>query len=215
MKEEIILKNINLIYDSVITLKDINITLDVTKGAIYIIRGESASEKSSLINILGLNESPTSGIIEFPSSWYQDNETIKKQYIGMVHHLNGQNKMKAYEHLIVPLLDDDINSKDGFEKHVFKTFERFGLEDRMDHYLSELTRQEKQKLQLARALIYNPRILLLDQLFGDMDDGVIQIIERLKQRGHTIIIATQTKAYDDLADYVYCLSQGELKKYEW
>lgn len=212
MKEEIILKNINLQYDSVTALKDINVSLDVTKGAIYIIKGEVASGKTSLINILGLSQSPTSGIIEFPSTWYHNSETIRKQYIGVVHHMNGlNNKMKAYEHLIMPLLDDDVHSKDGFEKHIFKTFERFGLEDRMDHYLSELTPEEKQKLQLARALIYNPRILLLDQVFNHMDHSVIDLLMKLKENGHTVIMTSTTTEYDSLADHVFQLNKGVLK----
>lgn len=165
------------------------------EGAIYVIHSDQDLRDEILLG----RKMPKSGIIEIPNHWYPNEVIDHKEYVGFVSSFNQLNQhLKTYEHLLVPLLEDDVQSIDGFEHYVLRTLRRFDLEDRVDHGLNELTKLEKQKLTLARALIYNPRILIIDRTFEPLEDEIIAILNQLKDQGHIIFIESTSEMFESM-----------------
>tara|TARA_B110001452_G_scaffold189264_1_gene159494 strand:- start:124 stop:822 length:699 start_codon:yes stop_codon:yes gene_type:complete len=199
-------------------LKKINYSF--TKGKIYSLMGPSGSGKSTLLNILSMIDKPTSGsllidnnIIDFSNT--VNNDKIRSKKIGIIYQQNNLlPDFTALENVYLANLalnDDKIKSINN-AKRIIKTM---GLSNRENHYASELSGGEMQRIAIARALINEPDIILADEPTGSLDlltaKDVFKVLYNLKNKNRLIIYATHNRFFANMADCKLEMIGGNIK----
>tara|TARA_Y100001970_G_scaffold279377_1_gene386598 strand:+ start:1162 stop:1860 length:699 start_codon:yes stop_codon:yes gene_type:complete len=196
------------------------INLKLYKGKIYSIVGPSGSGKSTLLNILSMIDKPSSGSlsigkhnINFSRSY--DNDIIRAQKIGIVYQQNNLlPDFTAIENVYLARLAIDDNKKKAFEA-AKKIIIKMGLSKRLNHYPSELSGGELQRIAIARALINEPQIILADEPTGNLDQStakeVIKILHKTRNPNRLIIYATHNRLFADLADCKLEIINGKIR----
>ena len=196
------------------------INLKLHKGKIYSIVGPSGSGKSTLLNILSMIDKPSSGSlsigkhnINFSRSY--DNDIIRAQKIGIVYQQNNLlPDFTAIENVYLARLAIDDNKKKAIEA-AKKIIIKMGLSKRLNHYPSELSGGELQRIAIARALINEPQIILADEPTGNLDQStakeVIKILHKTRNPNRLIIYATHNRLFADLADCKLEIINGKIR----
>ena len=221
-KKIIELKQISKIFskNNLKILKNINYTFK--SGTIYSIVGPSGSGKSTLLNIISMIDSPTRGNlflgndkINFKNNEYNDN--IRANNIGIVYQDNNLlNDFTALEnvHLACLAAETDENKSVSEAQSLLK---KIGLGNRINHYPSELSGGEAQRIAISRAIINSPKILLADEPTGSLDQKnskiIFDLILKLKNQNRVIIFATHNMYFAKLADCKLQLINGKLQNY--
>ena len=179
----------------VAALKDVSFTIDA--GEFVTVRGASGSGKSSLLNIIGCLDTPTSGVYRLAGedvSGYSDEQRsrLRCRRIGFVFQgFNLLPRTTALENVEVPALYSGERI-DGDKAAAL--LERVGLAERGRHYISELSGGEQQRVAIARALMNDPPLLLADEPTGNLDSAsgraIMQLLTELNAEGRTIILVT-------------------------
>ena len=189
------------------------------KNKIYSLIGPSGSGKSTLLNLLSLIDSPSSGSIYINKNKINFNEKIKNDNIradkiGIIYQENNLLKdFTALENVFLArlaLYDDELNAiNDG--KKVLKTM---GLNKRINHFPTELSGGEAQRVSIARALINQPKILLADEPTGSLDkknaQQIFKLLLKLKNKNRVIIFATHNMYFANMADCKLQLNNGKI-----
>ena len=197
-------------------LEDIDLCIDA--GEFVSIMAPSGMGKSTLLNILGCLDKPTSGIYTLDGVAVQDMNDdelslIRNSKIGYVFqsfHLLP--RMTAWENVILPLIysDDDADMK---EKAV-DVLESVGLGERINHLPRELSGGQQQRVAIARALINNPRIIFADEPTGNLDTAssaeVMNIFRNLHSQGRTLVIVTHDPDVGAQADRTIEMKDGRI-----
>jgi ABC-type lipoprotein export system ATPase subunit len=172
------------------------LNLEIFNGEMLAIIGASGVGKTTLLNLIGTIDKPTSGKI------YYGNEDISRLtrdelsifrnktigYIFQAYHLIGE--LTALENVILPTLITNKNDKKT-SAYANELLERLNLQDRIHHKPSELSGGEKQRVAIARALINNPKIILADEPTGNLDtDTANNIFELLMEFNKELQITT-------------------------
>jgi putative ABC transport system ATP-binding protein len=180
-----------------------NISLHIARGEFIAIVGPSGSGKTSLMNILGLLDTPDSGSYlfegkEISKMKVDDLAEIRNKKIGFVfQQFHLLPKVSAKENVELPLIYSDKTDIDGLAE---KVLIQVGLKERMHHTSSELSGGQQQRVAIARALVNNPEVILADEPTGNLDSAtseeIIGIFNQLHAKGKTIILITHdiTKA---------------------
>ena len=214
-------KNLSKIYQmGEVKIKAIeNVSFSIDKGELVVILGPSGAGKTTILNILGGMDSPTSGNIVVDGtdiSKYNRKELTKyRRYdIGFVFQFyNLVGNLTALEN--VELANQICkNPRDSKE-----TLKSVGLEGRMDHFPAQLSGGEQQRVSIARALAKNPKILLCDEPTGALDSKTGKmIIELLQDTCHktktTTIIITHNAIIAGIADKVIRVKNGTIESIE-
>lgn len=224
MEKSIILKNgikeFSLKDEKIIALD--NVDLEIKTGKLYVIMGHSGSGKSTLIQILGLLDDLTDGLLYVNGqevSDYSENDKadIRKNEIGFVFqsfYLNP--KLTAIENVMLPMyINNSIDSKDR-RKNALKLLIRFGLENRINHYPKELSGGEQQRIAIARALANNPSFILADEPTGNLDvkneEIVYNTLRNLADSGKAIVVVSHNENIKKYADEILIMEYGKLRK---
>ena len=214
------LKDVNKKYDSNFILKNVN--LDIEDSKIYVIKGESGVGKSTLLNILGLLDKPTSGNIEINGKIVnnlKDDELseIRMNTLGFVFqsfYLN--NNLKAYENVEVAMYINKKFSKKEIENRAENLLEILGLSDKKMSFPNELSGGEQQRVAIARALANEAKCILADEPTGNLDKNnekiVLDCFKNLANDGRTIVIVTHSDSVLEYADKVYRIKNGILEE---
>ena len=214
------LKDVNKKYESNFILKNVN--LDIEDSKIYVIKGESGVGKSTLLNILGLLDKPTSGNIEINGKIVnnlKDDELseIRMNTLGFVFqsfYLN--NNLKAYENVEVAMYINKKFSKKEIENRAENLLEILGLSDKKMSFPNELSGGEQQRVAIARALANEAKCILADEPTGNLDKNnekiVLDCFKNLANDGRTIVIVTHSDSVLEYADKVYCIKNGILEE---
>ncbi len=199
-------------------LKKINFKFDL--GKIYSIVGPSGSGKSTLLNILSLIDKPTSGLIKIDKNTINffnstTNDKIRANKIGIIYQQNNLlPDFTALENVYLAGLALNNNKKKITEK-AKQIIKKMGLTDRINHYPSELSGGEMQRIAIARALINEPQIILADEPTGSLDHStakeVFDILYKLKSRNRIIIFATHNRYFANKADCKLEMIDGNIK----
>ncbi len=210
MNNFIKIKNIIKKYEKNKSIKVLNdISFKFESGKIYSIIGPSGSGKSTLLNLLSLIDTPSSGTIEINNNKVNFenkiiNDDIRAKKIGIIYQdKNLLSDFTAMENVYLPnlLLSNDQNSSIIIAKKIIKNF---GLSSRLNHFPSELSGGENQRIAIARALINNPEIILADEPTGSLDfenaKQVFKILLNLKNKNRIIIFATHNRYFANMAD---------------
>jgi ABC-type lipoprotein export system ATPase subunit len=190
------------------------------KGLIYSLVGPSGSGKSTLLNLLSLIDKPSSGeilindsIIKF--SDISANDMIRADKIGIIYQQNNLlPDFTALENVYLARLTVEKNSDKAFidAKKIIKSF---GLSHRHNHFPSELSGGELQRIAISRALINKPEIILADEPTGSLDrttaKNVFKTLYNLKNKNRLIIYATHNRFFANMADCKLELIDGIIK----
>ena len=192
-----------------------NINLEIYKGEFLVILGPSGSGKSTLLNILGGMDLPTEGkvfIVNEDITNYNDKKltAYRREKIGFVFQFyNLMANLTARENieLATELCKNALNIDD-----VLKSV---GLEDRADHFPSQMSGGEQQRVAIARAVAKNPMLLLCDEPTGALDfETGIKILKLLKDINKrykkTVIVITHNTPIGQMADRVIRMRSGEI-----
>ena len=202
----------------ILVLKKINYKF--RKGKIYSLVGPSGSGKSTLLNILSLIDKPTVGSVKIDDRVvnYNDlsiNDKIRAKRIGIIYQQNNLlPDFTALENVYLARLAIDDNKKKAVDsaKDIIK---KMGLINRINHYPSELSVGEMQRIAIARALINEPQIILADEPTGNLDRStakeVFNILYKLKNSNRLIIYATHNRFFANMADCKLEMIDGNIK----
>ena len=199
-------------------LKKINFKFDL--GKIYSIVGPSGSGKSTLLNILSLIDKPTSGLIKIDKNTINffnstTNDKIRANKIGIIYQQNNLlPDFTALENVYLAGLALNNNKKKITEK-AKQIIKKMGLTDRINHYPSELSGGEMQRIAISRALINEPQIILADEPTGSLDQStakeVFDVLYKLKNSNRIIIYATHNRYFANKADCKLEMIDGNIK----
>ena len=199
-------------------LKKINYKFN--KGKVYSLVGPSGSGKSTLLNILSLIDRPSIGSVKiekndinFSNSSIIDKIRAKK--IGIIYQQNNLlPDFTALENVYLASLALDDNKKKALDK-AKNIIKKMGLISRINHYPSELSGGEVQRISIARALINEPQIILADEPTGSLDQStakeVFDILYKLKSSNRLIIYATHNRFFANMADCKLEMIDGNIK----
>ena len=209
---------------SFLTNKKINVLNKINykfnKGKIYSLVGPSGSGKSTLLNILSLIDKPSMGKlrIEGKDIIFSDsevNDKIRAKKIGIIYQQNNLlPDFTALENVYLARLSIENNKKKAIEV-AKKIITKMGLIKRINHYPSELSGGEMQRIAIARALINEPEIILADEPTGNLDHStakeVFKILYKLKDSNRLIIYATHNRFFANMADCKLEMINGNIK----
>jgi ABC-type lipoprotein export system ATPase subunit len=215
---------LNKVSKSFLTSKKITVLKKINykfkKGKVYSLVGPSGSGKSTLLNILSLIDRPSIGSVKiekndinFSNSSIIDKIRAKK--IGIIYQQNNLlPDFTALENVYLAslALDDNKNKALDKAKNIIK---KMGLISRVNHYPSELSGGEVQRISIARALINEPQIILADEPTGNLDQStakeVFDILYKLKSSNRLIIYATHNRFFANMADCKLEMIDGNIK----
>ena len=196
-----------------------NVNLKVESGEFVVISGPSGSGKTSLLNIIGGIDKPTSGkIFVFGEDLSVKDEDFLADFrcnkVGFVFQsYNLVSTLTVAENVAFPM-EWTRKSEEHIRKRVEELLELVGLQHRANHFPSQLSGGEQQRVAFARALANDPPLLLADEPTGNLDaktsQKIVEILIKLKDAGKTVIVATHDSQILELADQRLYLSDGRL-----
>ena len=223
MADLISLKGIKRHYDvgsEVVRALD-GVDLIIKQNEYISIMGPSGSGKSTLMNMIGCLDTPTEGTYEFEGELVHemdDNQlaSIRNRKIGFVFQtFNLLPKATALRNVEVPLIYANVRKSDRVEK-AREALIAVGLEERMHHKPNELSGGQRQKVAIARALVNAPSIILADEPTGNLDSKsgveIMKILDRLQNKGNTIILVTHEEYIAEHANRTINLFDGKIKE---
>ena len=221
MSNFIKIENITKKYEKNKTIKVLNdVSFNFESGKIYSIVGPSGSGKSTLLNLLSLIDTPNSGVIKINDNKIDfqnkiENDNIRAKKIGIIYQdKNLLSDFSAIENVYLPnlLLSNDRTFSINLAKKIIKNV---GLSSRLNHFPSELSGGENQRIAIARALINNPDIILADEPTGSLDfenaKQIFELLLNLKNKKRIIIFATHNRYFANMADCKIKMIDGKMK----
>ncbi len=179
------------------------VSLEIREGEYLRIVGASGSGKSTLLNLLGGIDRPTSGGIITPIGdltllGRHERSRWRALHVGMVFQtFNLIPHRTALQNVELGLLFAGFERAERLRR-ARETLTGLGLGDRLDHRPSALSGGEQQRVALARALVKRPRILLADELTGNLDEensaSIARTFADLNRQGMTIVLVTHDHA---------------------
>lgn len=176
------------------------VSFSIKEGEFVTIMGSSGSGKSTMLNILGCLDQPTSGIYEIDGVKVKDlskNElaTIRNEKIGFIFQsYNLLARTSAIENVELPLLYNSKVSTEERRERALKALELVGLGERLHHTPSQLSGGQQQRVAIARALVNNPVMILADEATGNLDTRtsyeIMTLFQELNKKGITITFVT-------------------------
>ena len=201
----------------VVGVKDIN--LKIKKGEFVCIMGPSGSGKSTLLHLIGCLDKPTYGKVFIDGidvSKMSEDELaeIRKNKIGFVFQFfNLYPTLNALENIELPMIIAE-KDKEYRRKRAIELLKIVGMEKFKDHFPSELSGGQRQKIAIARALANDPPIILADEPTGNLDSKsgkeIMEIFKKLNEEGKTIVVVTHNKEVAKYAERIIYLKDGKI-----
>ena len=198
-----------------------SITLSIDRGEYVAIMGTSGTGKTTLMNILGCLDKPTSGKLELDGLdvYKLDDDALsalRNKKIGFVfQQFFLLERTTALDNVLLPFIYANRYPADAIER-ARKALASVGLEDRIEYLASELSGGQQQRVAIARALINDPDVILADEPTGNLDskstDEILEIFSRLNKEGRTIVVVTHDRAVAKYAQRILELIEGQIKE---
>jgi len=209
---------------SFFTSKKINVLKKINynfkKGKIYSLMGPSGSGKSTLLNLLSLIDRPSSGFLSFENKKIDfndstQNDLLRANKIGIIYQQdNLLPDFTSLENIYLAGLAAGQNKASSILK-AKALLKKVGLINRLNHYPSELSGGEKQRVSIARAVINEPEIILADEPTGSLDHEtakeIFDILKKQLNKERIIIFATHNRFFANKADCLLELVNGNIK----
>ncbi len=195
------------------------VSLEVKDGEFVAIMGPSGCGKTTLLNILGLLDTPTEGTYTLNgkdvSQLTESQRTqIRKGVIGFVFQsFNLIDDLNVYENVELPLLYMGVPAKER-KQRVTEMLDRMAMSHRRKHFPCQLSGGQQQRVAVARAVVAKPKIILADEPTGNLDSKnsreVMDLLCQLHDEGTTIIMVTHSQHNATFADRIISLYDGQI-----
>jgi len=199
--------------------KDVN--LGIKPGELVALVGPSGSGKSSFLHLLSLLDKPSAGKILFlgkDSKNFDENkkDQIRREKISIIFQDNNLlSDFTTVENVLMPLIIRGENYKTSFEK-AKNILKQVNLLERINHFPSELSGGEQQRVAIARSIIAETDLVLADEPTGNLDfktsRDVFSYFIKLKKLKKTVLFATHNRELANKADYKLSISNGNIKR---
>ena len=196
------------------------ISFKFKKGKIYSLMGPSGSGKSTLLSLLSLIDRPSSGVLKIENKQINFNDSDKNDLlrankIGIIYQQdNLLPDFTALENIYLASLAAG-NKKELAKKKAINLLKKVGLLNRADHFPSQLSGGEKQRISIARALINDPQIILADEPTGSLDletaKEIFNILKKQINSNRIIIFATHNRFFANKSDCLLEIVNGNIK----
>ena len=197
-----------------------HVSLEIKKGELVAIIGQSGSGKSTFMNMLGCLDVPTSGryyLNGIDVSEMSDNELseVRNREIGFI--FQGFNliaNLNAIENVELPLIYRGIDRKTRHQLAI-DSLKLVGLEKRMNHKPSEMSGGQQQRVAIARAIAAQPPVILADEPTGNLDSAssreILEILQKMHKTGRTVILITHDNGIAAQARRVVRIMDGKIE----
>ena len=193
----------------------------INQGDYISISGPSGCGKSSLLSILGLLDSPTSGQylidgVDVSNLAVNQQAEIRNEKIGFIFQaFNLIDQLSVYDNVALPLTyREPAMSKQEIDQRVMKSLEAVQMSHRTSHKPNQLSGGQQQRVAIARALVGEPSVLLVDEPTGNLDskngDAVMEMLAELNNNGTTICMVTHDPRYANMAKQQLHLLDGRI-----
>ena len=197
------------------------VNLDIYAGDFVSICGPSGCGKSTLLSILGLLDLPSTGEFRLEDKdvsnlTLTEAAIIRNEKIGYIFQsFNLIDELSVFENVALPLRYNRQNiSEQEIEKRVNDSLAKVDMGHRIQHKPNQLSGGQQQRIAIARALVGNPAILLVDEATGNLDakngDAVMQLLKDLNEEGTTICMVTHDPRYANHATKLLHLQEGRI-----
>jgi putative ABC transport system ATP-binding protein len=198
------------------------ISLDIARGEFAVIMGPSGSGKSTLLHLIGGLDRPTSGELlvdqRLVGQMADDQVTLfRRTRIGFVFQFfNLLPTLTALENVTLPFILDG-RSQEEAEQRARTLLDKMGLENRKDHLPEEMSGGEIQRIAVARALAFNPPILLADEPTGNLDsktgESILALLREInRENGCTIVMVTHSREAARYGDRTILFRDGRVEE---
>jgi len=202
---------------TVVGLEDL--TFDIPRGSFVVICGPSGSGKTTLLNILSGIDRPTKGEVQVNG---QDLTDKDEDFLADFRCLHTGFVFQAYNLVSTLTVAENIafpmewlrKTPQEIETRVSELLTSVGLANRENHFPSQLSGGEQQRVAFARALANDPELILADEPTGNLDsknaERILKVLQELKEKGKTVIVSTHEKQVREFADIVITLKNGRV-----
>jgi ABC-type lipoprotein export system ATPase subunit len=215
------LKNISKHFNTDKKIKVLkNLSYNFNKGKMYALMGPSGSGKSTLLNLISLIDRPSVGSIQFDENIVnfdnnKKNDLFRAKNIGIVYQQNNLlPDFTALENVYLANLSLD-NDREAAIIKAKALLKKIGLSNRLNHFPSQLSGGECQRISIARAIINDPEIILADEPTGSLDlntaKEIFQLLNNQKKPNRLIIFATHNRFFANKADCLLEMTNGSVK----
>ena len=196
-----------------------NVNIAIEEGEFVAVMGPSGCGKTSLLNVLGLLDSPTGGQV-----WIDDKDVsgfndfqrtnFRKGNIGFIfQNYNLIEELNIYENIELPLIYQRISSRER-KLRVHEILDRMSISHRKKSFPRQLSGGQQQRVAIARAIVTNPRIVLADEPTGNLDSvngaEIMELLSELNNKGTTIVMVTHSATEADKAHRIIQLFDGHV-----
>ena len=197
-----------------------NLNLNLETGKIIALVGPSGSGKSTLLHLLALLDKPSNGKITILGEPTQNitenkrNQLIRNHISIIFQNNNLLLDFTAVENVAMPLIIRNKNYNSSI-KEAESYLRKVNLGHRLNHFPSDLSGGEQQRVAIARSLISDTKIILADEPTGNLDNKnsseVLSYFLKLKQKNKIVLIATHNREIAKRADYTLSIRDGIIK----
>lgn len=199
-------------------LRGASFTIDA--GEFVALMGPSGSGKSTLLHVIGFLDRQTEGVYKFDGKTIGDLSSdelahVRNKEMGFVfQQFNLLARATVLDNVKLPLLYSDVPEGE-WDEQAMSRIKMVGLEHRVNHYASQLSGGEKQRVAVARALVNNPGVVFADEPTGNLDSKSGQVImERLQYlnevEGRTVVLITHETTTAEHADRIVRIEDGKV-----
>lgn len=196
------------------------IDLEVPRSSLAIIKGRSGSGKTTMLNLIGGLDQPTSGRVlvngEDISRFSERKLTLwRRTVVGFVFQSFGLlPSLTALENVELPMRIVGLKASQR-RKRAMECLHLVGLTKRAHHRILELSGGEQQRVSIARALVNRPQLILADEPTGELDHNTAMKVmllfrQLVEEQGVTICLVTHDPAVEEFGDYVYSIEDGRI-----
>ena len=196
------------------------VSFSVAEGEFVAIMGPSGSGKSTLLHILGFLDRHTAGVYRFDGKTIDDYTKdeaahLRNKKMGFVFQtFNLLPKTTVLENVKLPLLYSGVKNE-LWDEMAQTAIDAVGLAHRINHESAQLSGGEKQRVAIARALVNNPQVIFADEPTGNLDSksggAIMEILQRLNQSGHTVILITHETYTAEHARRIIRMHDGKIE----
>ena len=196
------------------------VSFNINEGEFVTIMGTSGSGTSTLLNILGCLDTPTSGeylLDDIPVRTMSKPQraVLRNRKIGFVFQsYNLLPKTTAVENVELPLMYNSAVSASERRRRAIESLQAVGLGDRLEHKSNQMSGGQMQRVAIARALVNNPAVILADEATGNLDSRtsfeILVLFQKLHTEGRTIIFVTHNPELSQYSSRNIRLRDGQV-----
>jgi putative ABC transport system ATP-binding protein len=195
------------------------VSLAIQEGEWVAVMGASGSGKSTMMNLLGCLDRPTSGQYALAGRLVSEMSRrelarVRNEFIGFVfQQFNLLPRTSALDNAALPLIYAGVSARER-RRRAAEALERVGLSGRLDHHPNQLSGGQQQRVAIARAIVNQPKVILADEPTGALDtrtgDEVMAVFHGLWREGITLVLVTHESDIAAFASRVVSMRDGHI-----